>query len=239
MDVSEEIVISGSSAGGLAVFLNLDYLVKKIRDAIEGDKPSIVGIADGGYFMDYPAIDGEMKLQPYYKEMYEVQNVSVDQGCINAYRWDLKDELWKCLMPQYLLKYVMSPVFIVQSFIDTYQQTTVMDINCRAGSRSSGNRCTKEELLYIKGFKSRMFHSIDQILPKNSGYWLVNCGYHTITNHDYAWNVTIAETRTLRETLFTWYDSVVLKVKKGKDYPAKIGKEVQKEEYEFERSMAC
>ena len=73
----------------------VDYLVKKIRDSVEGDKPSIVGIVDGGYFMDYPAIDGEKKLQPIYQDMYDVQNVSVDQGCVNAYRWDIKvNECW-------------------------------------------------------------------------------------------------------------------------------------------------
>ena len=142
-------------------------------------------------------------------------------------------------MPQYLLKYVKAPVFIAQSFIDTYQQTNVMDIKCRAGSRSTGDKCTNKELLYIKGFKSKMIESIDNSLPENSGYWLVSCGYHTITNHDYAWNVRIAETRTLRQTLFDWYDVVVLKVKKGKDFSSKIGKEVQTQEYEFERSMAC
>ena len=84
-----------------------------------------------------------------------------------------------------------------------------------------------------------MFHSIDELLSADSGYWLVSCGYHTITNHDYAWNVTVANIRTLRETLFDWYDAVVLKLKKGKEFPAKIGKEVQTDEYDFERSMAC
>jgi len=57
MKNAKEIVISGSSAGGLAVFLHLDYLAEKILSS-SLTKPSIVGVADGGFFMSLESITG-------------------------------------------------------------------------------------------------------------------------------------------------------------------------------------
>lgn len=57
MNRASDVVISGSSAGGLAVILNLDFLANKIK-ARSSASPVVVGVSDGGFFMDLPSIKG-------------------------------------------------------------------------------------------------------------------------------------------------------------------------------------
>ena len=52
-----------------------------------------------------------------------------------------------------------------------------------------------------------MIASIKYSLPENSGYWLVSCTLHTITNHDHSWVALTGEYRTLRDTVLGWYET--------------------------------
>ena len=47
----------GSSAGGLAVFLNIDYIASKIKEKASHDTV-VVGMPDGGFFLDLPSSHG-------------------------------------------------------------------------------------------------------------------------------------------------------------------------------------
>jgi hypothetical protein len=112
---------------------------------------------------------------------------------------------------------------------------------CIAGSRQNGKYCSRKEIAYLQKFRTLMWRSIDGGLNSHSAYWLVSCGYHTIANHDYSWNVTLADSRTLRDTLLGWYNALVVERKRGrssisfrrKDFLAIGG------EYDFEESMEC
>mmetsp|Transcript_9112 Transcript_9112/g.13716 ORF Transcript_9112/g.13716 Transcript_9112/m.13716 type:complete len:464 (-) Transcript_9112:109-1500(-) len=54
MAEATDIVISGASAGGLAVYLGLDAMASQIRQSIKRPQELlIVGIPDSGYFLDY------------------------------------------------------------------------------------------------------------------------------------------------------------------------------------------
>jgi hypothetical protein len=46
---ADELVLAGGSAGGLATILNLDFVRTLLPDSV-----SVVGVADGGFFLDGP-----------------------------------------------------------------------------------------------------------------------------------------------------------------------------------------
>jgi hypothetical protein len=63
---SKHVILSGTSAGGLAVFLHVDYIASKIRSyarqhqqrTVAGTPlPIVAGVPDAGYFMDIIAFD--------------------------------------------------------------------------------------------------------------------------------------------------------------------------------------
>ena len=87
MKKASEVVISGSSAGGLAVMLHIDYLHHKISTRAT-NSPLIIGLVDGGYFMDVPSLNGEQTFNQIYKDIYATQNVSINQKCVKEYAKD-------------------------------------------------------------------------------------------------------------------------------------------------------
>ena len=205
MNHASEVVISGSSAGGLAVLNHIDYLKHKIHTRSR-TKPVVVGIVDGGYFMDIPSISGESLINQVYKNIFLQQNVTVNHKCMKFYEETQPGQGWKCMMPQYSMQFISTPIFLVQSFVDLYQVHEVMDLQCVPGS-SSGKRCRKVDFEYLRRFRSRMIASIKYSLPENSGYWLVSCTLHTITNHDHSWVALTGKYRTLRDTVLGWYET--------------------------------
>jgi hypothetical protein len=77
-----DVVIAGSSAGGLSVVIHIDYLHHKITSRSKvSPKPVIVGVVDGGYFMDYPSLSGESKISGMYKDITATQNVTLNKAC--------------------------------------------------------------------------------------------------------------------------------------------------------------
>ena len=111
-------------------------------------------------------------------------------------------------MPQYLLKFIKTPLFFAQSFVDAYQVTNVMGLACTPGSSENG-ACNKKSLKYIKKFRKHMLKSMEESRSMLTGYWFVSCPIHTIANHDFAWKYLVSDQKTLRETFLGWYGSFV------------------------------
>ena len=110
MAQASEVVISGSSAGGLAVLNHIDYLKHKIHTRSR-TKPVVVGIVDGGYFMDVPSISGENMINQVYKNIFLQQNVTVNHKCMKFYEETQPGQGWKCMMPQYSMQFISTPIF--------------------------------------------------------------------------------------------------------------------------------
>ena len=77
MHEAEDVIITGSSAGGLTAILHADHIADKIREK-NIKNPNIAAIPDAGYFMDVLSVDGEYKLADdfSFKAMYDFQNIS-------------------------------------------------------------------------------------------------------------------------------------------------------------------
>ena len=91
----------------------------------------IVGLADAGYFLDSPSINGEELWTPFYKNIARFQNVSKanDKDCIN--RFEEKNN-WKCFMAENAIKFVDTPIFVVQSLTDSWQVASVFLLHCHS-----------------------------------------------------------------------------------------------------------
>jgi len=90
MDKATEIILSGGSAGGLAVFYNLDHLAEDLVDS----SVLVTGFPDAGFFMD--------DMDHYVVNFIgadPVWNITQGSGtnshCLEAYD---ADERWKCLL---------------------------------------------------------------------------------------------------------------------------------------------
>jgi len=104
MNNASSVIISGTSAGGLAVYLHADYLHEKIvAYSITLKPPRITAVPDAGFFMNLPSITGDYLYTPVYQNVFKMQQVSdsVNDACIRYY--STKNETWSLLNIHYHL----------------------------------------------------------------------------------------------------------------------------------------
>ena len=186
LNAATDIVISGESAGGLAVYLHIENINQLIQDLDittnnNDHKYKIVGLIDSGIF---PATE---KYEETMKWIYDNLNVtaSINEDCI-------KSEGFKCMFGINVIKHIKIPLFIVGSVLDSWQidnQVIFGNIDMIAQ------------------------HSIDlqQLIESNynpnganqNGLWLFRCFVHTGCFD----SVTIND-RSLLNVFSDWYNGI-------------------------------
>lgn len=122
---AEEIILSGASAGGIGVWMNLDYLAKRYP------KAKVTGMTIAGHYFYATFYDGVNHTAPggmgdfreeAWPHSYKLYEAYVDESCKEAYE---KQGLspGACLLSNNSLPYIESDVFIAQSMTDRYRIT--------------------------------------------------------------------------------------------------------------------
>lgn len=206
MKAASDVLVSGSSAGGLAVLQHIDYLNDKILQSSTKKDVNIAGVPDAGFFMDIPDATPDkvhrMEVNLGFKESFKFQNLkdSLNPQCISDFVRDGQEEdSWRCMLPQYFLKYIKTPLFIIQSFADAYQFVNVMGLSCTAGS------CNSNDINFVNDFRSKMLNVMNRDLSEDSGYWVTDCQSHTLGEHNSFWNRITSDDMTMKTAVFGWY----------------------------------
>ena len=115
MDDATEIVISGGSAGALAVYLHADALRAQMPATAK-----VVAMPDDGFFMD----NAESRASGWTAAkqwVYQQHNSSagVPEACLAQYAGT--GEEWKCFFAQYVAPTIKTPLFALQPMYDAYQ----------------------------------------------------------------------------------------------------------------------
>ena len=130
MTAPAEVILSGGSAGGLAVLFNLDHLRELLPAATK-----LVGFPDAGFFLDGADMhSGAHSYQALFRAADGfVWNVTGGGGtnaaCLRAYA---RDEQWRCLMAPYLAPFVATPMFVMNSAYDAWQMLNILGAECLA-----------------------------------------------------------------------------------------------------------
>jgi hypothetical protein len=183
MDKATDIILSGGSAGGLAVFYNLDHFATLLPPSVR-----LVGFPDVGFFMD---AKGETSGKYDYRGMFQgadpVWNVTGSGGtnlkCLAANAC----AEWKCLMAQYIAPHVETPMFVMNSDYDAWQMEHVLGAKCIPTPTSA---CTTTQNASLRSFHDQFAATITTGVtegkPKN-GVFLDSCYVHE-QNVDYCSN---------------------------------------------------
>lgn len=87
-----ELLMAGSSAGGLGVMLNLDKVKRYLRDERE-IKISVRGVSDSGWFLDRePFAPGAISAAEVVKQGWKLWEGVLPESCAAAH----PTELWRC-----------------------------------------------------------------------------------------------------------------------------------------------
>ena len=87
-----ELLLVGSSAGGLGIMLNLDRIKKYLRDE-RGIKISVRGVCDSGWFLDRePYAPGAIAAADAVRQGWKLWEGSVPDAC----KANHPNEPWRC-----------------------------------------------------------------------------------------------------------------------------------------------
>jgi hypothetical protein len=102
---ASDVVLSGCSAGGLAIYLQADHVAARLPASTK-----FATLADSGYFLRE---GGTGQSFPW---VHQAMNAATNAACEAA-----EPDPRQCFFAQVVSKYVRSPVFALQSVVDNHQ----------------------------------------------------------------------------------------------------------------------
>jgi hypothetical protein len=191
-----QIIVTGCSAGGEAVFLHLDWIREVIPENIK-----LIGVPDSGFFLDVPNHKGNYEYGPLHKEAFELHNATFgDSDC--PYQGT---DQYKCFEVQHIARFVTTPLFVINSISDSYQLSVTLQLDCLEHRQLTN--CTDQELSTVADFRLEMIDRLQKSVfnkPGNGGY-LISCLTHcgACTNH--FWDYSKVQHTSLKEAFSSWY----------------------------------
>lgn len=208
MAAAQSLLVKGSSAGGLAVYVLIEHIASLVRStlAAQGRDPASMDIraAPGcGFFLsDFPSINGSPAYLSAFQTVYAMQNISavVPATCLAAY--PAAADAWRCFCAPYLLPFITVPMFISNSLVDSWQQGAIMQLGC---DPTKAGACNAAQLAYLRYFHSGMVAAAAPVLndPRH-GAFLQSCSVHDVENIDGSWNGVVVANQTQVATFTAW-----------------------------------
>ena len=130
-----EVIFTGGSAGGLAVYLHADFVATQLPPGIK-----YRALGGAGFFLDHPSITGAPVIHDQFVNAFALWNSSsgVNDACIKGN----PGREWRCIFAQYTWPYITSRFFVMEGMYDRCAPTPT--------SRPPGHwlrtRCTNSRL---------------------------------------------------------------------------------------------
>eukprot|EP00929_Paragymnodinium_shiwhaense_P065018 TRINITY_DN32637_c0_g1_i1.p1 TRINITY_DN32637_c0_g1~~TRINITY_DN32637_c0_g1_i1.p1 ORF type:complete len:433 (+),score=79.19 TRINITY_DN32637_c0_g1_i1:96-1394(+) len=177
MKAASDVILTGGSAGGLATYLNCDRIAETVRQANASTRYSC--LADAGLFLDHKGRDGKPTTSPLFKESFYAWNSAgaTNQACVEHY--SASNEEWKCVFAQYVLPFIKSRIFIMQTLYDSWQLTNILKLNC-SGYYKPLDDCSAMQMndLYTYGATLRQLIQMTFIPQPSIGAFAPSCIDH-------------------------------------------------------------
>eukprot|EP00026_Physarum_polycephalum_P009288 Phypoly_transcript_09406.p1 GENE.Phypoly_transcript_09406~~Phypoly_transcript_09406.p1 ORF type:complete len:416 (+),score=52.69 Phypoly_transcript_09406:120-1367(+) len=213
-----DVIIGGSSAGGLATYIHVDEWASLLPNAT-----TVRALADGGWFLDTNSFYGYSVYTPEMHYAYQMWNSSggVNQACKEYYVGGT-GEGWKCIMAEYTYPFIKTPIFMINSKYDSWQMENIYKLPCYTNL----TKCNSTELADVVNYGKTFLATLPPF-EKNTedGMFVDACYTHVQTvTPDNAWTmVEVANANgqnvTMAESFNEWYNGADVKVIQTCDYP--------------------
>jgi len=203
MGSAEDILLVGTSAGALGVMHQCENL--------KYDSGANVGcIMDAGFFYDSQNFAGETGIQTEFWK--GVSKTHFAEGFMDSSCEKHEDDPNSCFIAGHALKYISSPIFLVQSSTDYWQLLKNYFFNVTDGIeclKDPIRGCTPET---FEGIQSYHYQTL-QALTKTAGAneyvsWFVDsCFAHSQLDTDKLFDFTKINGTGISETLYRWFNA--------------------------------
>ncbi|KAI3881437.1 hypothetical protein MKX03_009505 [Papaver bracteatum] len=202
---SQQILLSGCSAGGLATLIHCDDLKKMLpREVI------VKCLSDAGFFLDEKDVSGKRTMRSFYHAVSNLQGVtkSLPKDCISKMKSSVQ-----CLFPQNFVKYIKTPVFLLNPSYDNWQIENILvpstSDNGWLKCKSNLNDCSPNQTKILHGFRMSMLKELNQVQHnRNMGMFINACYSHCQTSTTNTWHSVDSpriNNKTIAEAVGDWY----------------------------------
>ncbi|KAI4351726.1 hypothetical protein L6164_006052 [Bauhinia variegata] len=203
-------LLSGCSAGGLATFHHCDNFTKYLPN-----NASVKCLSDAGFFLDARDITLNHTMRFFFKSLVSLQGVeqNLNRNCTSSLFFpDL------CFFPQYTLKYISTPYFILNSAYDVFQFHHSL-VPPSADPRGHWNHCklnpkacNPSQLNKLQGFRHYMLATLRPfyIYSGRGGMYINSCFAHCQSESQDTWfgaDSPRINSKTIAEAVGDWYFS--------------------------------
>ncbi|KAF5295937.1 hypothetical protein FQA39_LY12709 [Lamprigera yunnana] len=201
LENSTNLLLTGSSAGGTGVMINLDPTRELLHDALNLKHITVKGVTDSGWFLDRTPYTptGKSPVEAIRKGMHHWHG-KVPKRCRKMY----ESEPWRCYFGYRLYPNLKTPLFIFQWLFDEAQMN----------ADNVGAPVTKQQWDYIH----KMGDSLRQSFENVSAVFAPSCISHSVLTKKDWLNVKIDDI-TVAQALYCWEQQPVKKHKRRKNIP--------------------
>eukprot|EP00252_Welwitschia_mirabilis_P010442 TRINITY_DN23710_c0_g1_i1.p1 TRINITY_DN23710_c0_g1~~TRINITY_DN23710_c0_g1_i1.p1 ORF type:complete len:267 (+),score=33.71 TRINITY_DN23710_c0_g1_i1:406-1206(+) len=204
---SEQALLSGCSAGGLAVFLHCDDFRELMPSTTK-----VKCLSDAGFFLNAKDISGNYRIRTFYNQTVTLQEVgkNLPRTCTSFY-----SDPVMCFFPQYLYPYITTPMFVLNSAYDTWQIHNILVPSAAdpdgtwSECKKTFSHCTEAQIEKMTEYRGLMLDALASVMmSRTSGMFIDSCIIHCqseITNFWYAPPFTTIRNKTMAEVVSNWY----------------------------------
>ncbi|CAI5458964.1 unnamed protein product [Closterium sp. Yama58-4] len=206
MQGAQRVVVAGCSAGAQAVAMQCDALARLLPTAAA--KRCIM---DGGFFPDMRDVSGTFFMRKVAQRLVAIHNISADPDCLKG---EGPDGRWRCFFPEHGLRYVTTPLLLVNSVHDAdainllnlHSPTRRRLRRCLASMAGGGKgQCAKEDVGMALAYAIRVAGLARQVAQQNAAVkpFLYRDRMHcaTLVNR---WSMVQGDGGALRDVLGSW-----------------------------------
>ncbi|XP_026441338.1 pectin acetylesterase 5-like [Papaver somniferum] len=202
---ARQALLSGYSAGGLAALIHCDAFQEMLPKEV-----NVKCLSDAGFFLDEKDISGERTMRSFYHAVSNLQGVTkgFQKDCIS--KMESSDQ---CLFPQNFVKYIKTPVFLVNPSYDWWQILHIL-VPCasdRSWLKCKRNvmDCNPSQLEILHGYRNSMLEQLNQFqYSRNVGMFINSCFSHCQTWMTKTWHSEDSpriNNKTIAEAVGDWY----------------------------------
>ena len=206
-----EVIISGTSAGGLSTNLHSSFIKSQLR----APGARLVAMPDAGFWWDTTAYS-KTTVHPWLNLMNGaiVESVwnSTLRGALATCLADLAPQnlAARCYTQPYMHAYQVDvPFFVLQSLYDTYNLAYCADLNCDLLNTTS---CSPAQVAAIQTFHTELLGNITSAqapFAERDSYFLTACFQHEESCRAYDWYGITINGQTPNSTFYNWYTTGV------------------------------
>ncbi|GAB2249851.1 hypothetical protein Droror1_Dr00013210 [Drosera rotundifolia] len=205
---AEKALLSGCSAGGLAAFLHCDNFT-----AFLPSTTVVKCLSDAGFFLDIRDISLNYSMRSIFNDVVPLQGVepNLDEGCTSSVVLPKQ-----CFFPQYALRYIRTPFFVLNTAYDVYQfhhilVPTSADMHghwyhCKLNVTA----CNANQIAVLQGFRLDMLAALNSFSQNSSsgGMFINSCFAHCQSEYQGTWFAADSPrilNKTIAEAVGDWY----------------------------------